>query len=154
MAMQMKYVRTAIAAVLIVTAALAAQAQAPTTVSERVRTTMLAQEPGWQLADSAVEDQRFWHEWRNRAERIAIEYTAHPSDADASAWLQALPAHLAMSGHEPLTGVGDEALIWDRLTSSGKTTIQFRKARYIGAVTAPSKTIATRIANMLAAQMY
>ena len=154
MAMRMKYVRTGIAAVLIVAAALAPAAQAPATVAERVRTAMLAQEPGWQLDDSAVEDQRFWHEWKNRAERISIEYTEHPSDADASAWLQALPGKLAMSGEEPLTGVGDEALIWARLSSSGVTTIRFRKTRYIAAVTAPSKTIATRIANLIAAQIY
>ena len=155
MAMRVKYVRTGIAALLIVGAILAPEAaQAPGTVAERVRTAMLAQEPGWQLDDSAAENQRFWHEWKNRAERISIEYTEHPSDADASAWLQALPGKLAMSGEQPLTGVGDEALIWAGLSSSGATTIRFRKTRYIAAVTAPSKTIATRIANLVAAQIY
>jgi hypothetical protein len=151
--MRVKYGRTGIAAALIVAAALASEAQAPATVAERVRTAMLARESGWQLDDSAVEDQRFWHEWKKRAQRIAIEYTEHPSDADASAWLQALPGTLAMPGEEPLTGVGDEALIWARVTASGKTTIRFRKTRYIAAVTAPSKTIATRIANLVAAQI-
>ena len=152
--MRVKYGRTGIAAILIVAAALAPEAQAPATVAERVRSAMLAHESGWQLDDSAVEDQRFWHEWKKRAERISIEYTEHPSDADASAWLQALPGKLAMSGEEPLTGVGDEALIWARLSASGATTIRFRKTRYIAAVTAPSKTIATRIANLVAAQIY
>ena len=151
--MRVKDVRNGIGAVLIVVAGLAPGAQAPATVAERVRTAMLAHEPAWRLDDSAVEDQRFWHEWENRADRISIEYTEHPSDADASAWLQALPGRLAMSG-ERLTGVGDEALIWARLSSSGTTTIRFRKARYIAAVTAPSKTIATRIANLVAAQIY
>ena len=151
--MHVKYRRTGIAAVLIVAAALAPEAQAPAAVAERVRTAMLAHESGWQLDDSAVEDRRFWHEWKKRAERISIEYTEHPSDADASAWLQALPRTLAMPGEEPLTGVGDEALIWARLTASGTTTIRFRKTSYIGAVTAPSKTIATRIANLFAAQI-
>ena len=127
--MQVKYVGTGIAAVLIVAAAVAPEAQAPATVAERVRTAMLAQEPGWQLDDSAVEDQRFWHEWKNRAERISIEYTEHPSDADASAWLKALPGTLPMGGEEPLTGVGDEALIWTGLTSLGTTTIRFRKTK-------------------------
>ena len=153
MAMRQKYVRTGIAAVLIVATALAAEAQAPGTVAERVRTAMLAQEPGWQLDDSAMEDQRFWNIWKNRAERISIEYTEHPSDADARAWLQALPGKLAMSGEEPLTGIGDEALMWARLSSSGVTTIRFRKTRYIAAVKAPSKTIATRIADLVAAQI-
>ena len=58
-----------------------------------------------------------------------------------------------MSGEKPLTGVGDEALIWTGLTSLGTTTITFRKARYIAEVTAPSKTIASRIANLVAAQI-
>ena len=152
--MRMKYCRSGITAVLIVAAALAPEAQAPAIVAERVRTAMLAHESGWQLDDSAMEDQRFWHEWKKRAERISIEYSEHPSDADASAWLQTLPGKLAMSGEEPLTGVGDEALIWARLSTSGATTIRFRKTRYIAAVTAPSKTIATRIANLVAAQIY
>ncbi len=150
--MRVKYGRTGIAAVLIVAAALAPDAQAPATVAERVRTAMLAHESGWQLDDSAVEDRRFWHVWKKRAERISIEHTEHPSDADASAWLQALPGKLAMPGEEPLTGLGDEALIWAGMTVSGTTTIRFRKTRYIAAVTAPSKTIATRIANLVAAQ--
>ena len=76
------------------------------------------------------------------------------SDADASAWLKALPGTLPMSGEKRLTGVGDEALIWARMTTSGKTTIRFRKARYIAAVTAPSETMATRLANMVAAQIH
>jgi hypothetical protein len=110
---------------------------------------MLARQPGWHLDESAVED-RFWHGWKNRAERISIEYTEHPSAADASAWLQALPGTLTVSGEEPLIGVGDEALIWAGLTTTGKTMIRFRKTRYIAAVTDPSKPIATRIANWLA----
>ena len=154
MAIRVRYLRTGMVAVLIAAAALVPEAQAPATVAERVRTAMLAQEPGWQLDDSALEDERFWQEWKNRAERISIEYTEHPSDADASAWLQALPGKLAMSGEEPLTGVGDEALIWTRLSSSGTTTIRFRKTRYIAAVTAPSKTFAVRIAKRIAAQIY
>src|SRR5688572_16591075 len=56
---RVKYGRTGIAAVLIVAAALAPEAQGPGTVAERVRTGMLAHESGWQLDDSAVEDQRF-----------------------------------------------------------------------------------------------
>jgi hypothetical protein len=151
--MRVKYGRTGIAAVLIVAAAVAPEAQAPATVADRVRTAMLAHESGWQLDDSAVEDQRFWHEWKKRAERISIEYTAHKSDADASAWLLALPGRVAMSGYEPLTGVGDEALIWARPRVSRKATIHLRTTRYIASVTAPSKTIATRIANLVAAQI-
>ena len=147
-------VRTATAAALIAVAALAAGAQAPATVAERVRTAMLANEAGWRLDDSAVEDERFWQEWKRGSDRISIDYTEHPSDADASAWLKALPGTLPMSGEERLTGVGDEALIWARMTTSGKTTIRFRKARYIAAVTAPSETMATRLANMVAAQIH
>jgi hypothetical protein len=52
-------------------------------------------------------------------------------------------------GEQPLTGVGDEALRWAGLSRSGVTTIRSRKTRYIAAVTAPSKTIATRIANLV-----
>ena len=152
--MRVKYGQTGITAVLIVAAALAPEAQAPATVAERVRTAMLAHESGWHLDDSAVENHRFWHEWKKRSERISIEYTEHPSDADASAWLQALPGKLAMSGEKPLTGVGEEALIWTGLSTSGATTIRFRKARHIAAVTAPSKRIATRIANLVAKQIY
>ena len=153
-AIGMKYGRTGFAAVLIVAVAVAPEAQAPATVAERVRTAMLVHESGWRLDDSAVEDHRFWHEWRKRAEQISIEYTEHPSDADASAWLQLLPGKLAMSGEERLTGVGEEALIWTGLSASGTTTIRFRKARYIAAVTAPSKAIAIRIANLVAKEIY
>lgn len=99
--MRVKYGRTGIAAVLIVATALAPEAQAPATVAARVRAAMLERESGWHLEDSAVEDQRFWHEWKKRSERISIEYTEHPCDADASAWLQALPGKLAMSGEAP-----------------------------------------------------
>jgi len=60
MAMAAKYVRAAITDVLIAGAALAAQAQAPAPVAERVRLAMLARERGWELVDSAVEDRHFW----------------------------------------------------------------------------------------------
>lgn len=154
MPMRAKDVRTATAAALIAVTALAAGAQAPATVAERVRTAMLANEAGWRLDDSAAEDERFWQEWKRGSDRISIDYAEHPSDADASAWLKALPGTLPMPGEKRLTGVGDEALIWARMTTSGKTTITFRKARYIAAVTAPSETMATRIANMVAAQIH
>ena len=153
MTLRVLCVRTGIAAVLIGAAALVGDAQAPATVDERVRTAILAKEPAWKLDDSAVEDRRFWHEWKNRAERISIEYTDHQSRADASAWLYALPGKVSMPGWKPLIGVEDEALIWT-LPSVGKTTICFRKTRYIVSVTAPSKTLATRIAHLVAAQIY
>ena len=59
-----------------------------------------------------------------------------------------------MAGEKPQTGLGDEALIWTGLTSSGTTTIRFRKTRYIAGVTAPSKAIAVRIASLIASQIY
>lgn len=127
-----------------------APAQAPVMMAERVRTVMLKNERGWHLDDSAVYEQRFWQEWKNRDERISIEYTEHPSAVAARAWLEALPGTLAIAGHRPLSGVGDEALIWAGLTSSGKTTIHARTGKYIAAVTAPSRTVAVRIAKMVA----
>jgi hypothetical protein len=114
---------------------------------------MLAHESGWHIDDSALEDHRFWHEWKKRAEQISIEYTEHPSDADVSAWLQSLPGKLAMSGEERLSDVGEEALISTGLSASGTTTSRFRKARYIAAVMAPSKTTPSG-ANLVVKQIY
>jgi hypothetical protein len=148
---RVKYIRTAIAVVLIA-AGVALAAQGPAKVEERVRTAVIAEKQGWQLKDSVVEDQRFWQEWRSRAERLAIEHTEYPSDMDASAWLKGVPDRVPMPGYVPLTGVGDEAIIF-RLHTSGKATIHFRKARYTGSVTAPSERIATHIANLLIAQI-
>jgi hypothetical protein len=144
---------TTTAAVLILVAA-STQAQTPAVVAERVRTAILAKESGWRLQDSALEDWRFWHEWRHRSERLSIEYTEYLSHSEASAWLRALPGSVPMPGYEPVSGVGDEALIWARLGSSKTTTIYFRKTRYIGSVSAPSTASATRIAKLVAAQIH
>lgn len=150
---RVKYICSGIAAVLLVAGTLPLAAQRSAKVAERVRTALIAEERGWQLDASAVEDQRFWHVWKKRDQRIGIDYAEYPSDMDARAWLEALPGRVAMPGYVPLTGVGDEALIF-RLRSSGKSTIYFRKARYIASVTAPSETLATRIAKLLIAQLH
>jgi hypothetical protein len=149
-----KYLRIGITAVLIAGTAGGPAAQAPATVAERIRSAMVAQEPNWRLDDTAIEDERFWHEWKNGTERISIEYAEHPTDLDASAWLRALPGKLPVPGEEPLIGVGDEALIWARPSIPGIATIRFRKARYIAGVTAPSKAAALRIAKLVLEQIY
>lgn len=145
-----KYLRGGIAALLIVTGAQAA-AQTALPAAERVRTMMLKKERGWKLDDSAVDDRRFWQVWKRQSDRITIDYDEHPSAVDASAWLRALPSALAMSHHKPLAGTGDEAFIWTGVVTTGKTTILFRKRRYVAAVTAPSEALAKRVANSVAA---
>jgi hypothetical protein len=128
-------------------------ADAPVMMAERVRRLMVKNERGWRLDADAVYDQRFWQEWKNRNERISIEYTEYSTAADASAWLIALPGTLPMPGHKPLSGVGEEAWIWAGPTTNGTSNIQFRKSRYVVSVTAPSRSAALRVATMIAAQI-
>lgn len=142
-----------LAGVMLVIFGLAASAQGPSTVSERVRTTMLAQEPGWQLEKSEIEDAEFFHRWVNRAESITITYVERESAADASAWMAKLPLMMSSGAGEPLAGVGDEAMIWARTTGSGSASIFFIRGRSSVQVTGPSQTITTRIAQLVAAQI-
>ena len=131
------------------------QVQTPAVVAERVRTAIVTKESGWRLQDSAIEDRRFWQVWRHRTERLSIEYTEYSSPSDASEWLRALPDQpLPMPGYEPVSGIAEEALMWARLGPSRATTIYFRKARYIGSVSAPSTASATRLTQLVAAQIH
>jgi hypothetical protein len=147
--------RTAVlAAILTIAAAGAFSAQTPSTISDRVRDAMLAQERGWQLDDRMVENTKFWHRWKNRAEVILIDYEEHASDAAAAEWIRKLPANIPVPGNDPVPGIGDEAVIWTGHSPTGSASLYFRKGKTTGQVSAPSQNIAKRIALLVANQIY
>jgi hypothetical protein len=147
--------RTAVlAAVLVAAAGGGFTAQTPTTISDRVRDAMLAQEPGWELDEKMVENTKFWQRWKNRAEVILIDYEEHPSETVAAEWIQKLPANISVPGGGPVPGIGDEAVMWSRHGSTGSAALYFRKGKTTGQVSAPSQAIATRIAQLVVNQIY
>ena len=146
--------RIFVGSALVVTFGALLAAQSPATVSTRVRDRMQAQEIGWQLQKTLVEDKEFFHLWANRAEDIAITYEERTSAADAAAWLDHRPRVVSAPGGQPLADVGDQALIWSGFSETGRATIYFRKGRATVRLSAPSQVIATRIARLVAGQIY
>src|SRR5262249_22889000 len=90
-------------------------AQSGQTVFDRVRDAILAQEVGWQLESSDIDDHQCSQDWVNRAERISIVYDERSSIADATSWLNEFPSRVSSGGGEAAEGVGDEALIYARM---------------------------------------
>jgi hypothetical protein len=153
--MHTTYIRTTMAAALILVALAAqASAQSASTVSDRIRDAMTAQEVGWTLDTNTLEDTKVFHHWKNRAESILIEYREHASNADATTWLEEVPGSISAPGGQLVTGVGDDARIWVGASTDGSATIYFRSGKGTAQVTAPSRTITIRIAQLVAAQIY
>ena len=101
-----------------------------------------------------MEDREFFQLWLNRAEDIAITYEERASDAEAAAWLDQRPRVVSAPGGQPLADVGDQALIWSGFSETGSATIYFRKSRATVRLSALSQVIATRIARLVAGQIY
>ena len=148
------HLRLFVGGALVVTFGALVAAQSPATVSTRVRDRIKAQEIGWQLQKTGANDDRFFHLWVNRAERIDITYEVRASDAEAAAWLDQVPNRVSVGGGRPLADVGDKALIWSGFSTTGSATIYFIKGRATVLLSAPSPAFATRIARLIAAQVH
>jgi hypothetical protein len=132
-------------------AALAAApaAQSGRTVCDRVRDTMLADEVGWKLEWTGVEEHQCTQRWARGAALILITYDEQTTEADAAAWLDAIPSRVSIAG-KPLPDVGDGAWIFTCVSA----TVYLRRGRGTAMVSAPSANIGTRIAKLVAAQIY
>jgi hypothetical protein len=153
--MNIQYVRRIVLIALLLSsghAALLAQTQ---TIFARVRSAMEAQEVEWTLDKTRQRDDEFSQRWVNRAEDIGIIFRQLASQAAATDWLAAKPMTISVGGGRPVAGVGDAALMWGRTASSGSgAALYFRKGSAVVQVSAPSETIAIRIGQVVAAQIY
>ena len=130
---------------------LRAQAQ---TIFARVRSAMEAQEVGWTLDRTRQRDNEFFQRWVNRAENIGITFEQLASQTAAKKWLDEKPLTISVGGGRAVAGVGDAALVWARTTTDGTAALYFRKGSAVVRVSAPSETIAIRIGQLVAAEIY
>jgi hypothetical protein len=132
-------------------ASLRAQAQ---TIFARVRSAMEAQEVGWTLDRTRQRDDEFFQRWVNRAENIGITFEQLASQKAATDWLADKPLTISVGGGRAVAGVGDAALVWAGTTADGTAALYFRRGSAVVRVSAPSETIAIRIGQLVAAEIY
>ena len=146
-------------------------AQNASTVDERVRAAMLAQEPGWTLQPrqyfvdelrSKKKPRSFTQEWLASPKKplgyfsegvhLTILYEELPSEADAAAWMDKL--RQSMPAHQSLTDIGDQAIMYGPKSDwVDHIEVFFIKGKAKVAVGGPSR-MRERIAKMVAAQIY
>jgi hypothetical protein len=147
--------RLYLVAVFVVMAASAANAQGTTatTISNRVLTALAAQENRWQLSKTILlTDTQFSQLWADRQLRMSIDLDLQESQEAAAAWLNGMMVSGPGGAHVP--DIGDDARLWGGNTASGAATIYFRKGNAAAMVSAPSVAMATRIAQLVATQIY
>jgi hypothetical protein len=134
---------------------LAAQASLEA-VFNRVRDAITAQEGGWQLAEGHVgpEGGVFSQYWKNRAEDITIYFQQYASVEEAADRIAKLPVTVSIGGGQPISGIGDEAVIYSHLLRDGSAVIYLRVGTATATIAAPSQGIVLRIAKVVAAQVY